>query len=408
MVFQRHKQTYMRVCLILLAQCFISCSHATIVEHSISSPIDSAIHDLCNRDIAILGEASHGSGLTFQLKTQLVKRLVNECHYNAFFIESGIYDFLMLEQKLKQNQQIASEDISRALGGIWDVEEVKSLVSFLDEAFQAGKIQLGGLDDQIGRGTLAVKNLAAQLTKYLPLKNRNQCFETIQKYMIWKYTETDPYDVNANLKIQKCLGHISKSIELSPIHNQISQNELYKVTNLKRFFQRDLELIRGGSQISTELANWDFNDRDQSMFENFKWLRKRMKRTPKIIIWTHNIHAAKDLTKTTGETEPRHSLGSHIAKDFKERSFSLAFSAYSGSEGMKGFPIHNLEPAPLDSLEGRAFVKSESKETRYLNSQTLQKAGEALARPLNYIWQKAQWNNLFDGLIILREEHPPH
>src|SRR3954467_11981179 len=56
---------------------------------------DEVIRDLCGKSVAMLGESPlHGLGKTLEFKAQLVRRLVDECHFNAFFIESGIYDFL--------------------------------------------------------------------------------------------------------------------------------------------------------------------------------------------------------------------------------------------------------------------------------------------------------------------------
>ena len=36
---------------------------------------------------------------------ELARRLIDECHYGAFFIESGIYDFLNIQKKLKRGQE---------------------------------------------------------------------------------------------------------------------------------------------------------------------------------------------------------------------------------------------------------------------------------------------------------------
>ena len=66
---------------------------------------DLVVHELCGKRIALLGESpSHGYGRTLQFKVELVRRLIDECHYNAFFIESGIYDFLNFRKKLKSGQ----------------------------------------------------------------------------------------------------------------------------------------------------------------------------------------------------------------------------------------------------------------------------------------------------------------
>jgi len=61
-----------------------------------------AVHALCGKRIALVGEPPiHGFGNTLEFKVQLVRRLVEECHYNAFFIESGMYDYIHIERQLR-------------------------------------------------------------------------------------------------------------------------------------------------------------------------------------------------------------------------------------------------------------------------------------------------------------------
>ncbi len=35
---------------------------------------------------------------------QLVRRLVEECHFNALFIESGVYDYIHIDQALSSDK----------------------------------------------------------------------------------------------------------------------------------------------------------------------------------------------------------------------------------------------------------------------------------------------------------------
>ena len=51
--------------------------------------------DLCGRQIVLLGESpTHGFGVSMRLKADLVRTLVERCHVDAVFFESGVYDFL--------------------------------------------------------------------------------------------------------------------------------------------------------------------------------------------------------------------------------------------------------------------------------------------------------------------------
>ena len=80
---------------------------------------DRVVRDLCGKSVAMLGESPlHGFGKTLEFKVELVRRLVDECHFNAFFIESGIYDFLNIQRRLKSGQEVTEPMVAAAIGGL--------------------------------------------------------------------------------------------------------------------------------------------------------------------------------------------------------------------------------------------------------------------------------------------------
>src|SRR5215471_16793304 len=114
---------------------------------------DRVVRDLCGKDVAMLGESPlHGFGKTLEFKVEVVRRLVDECHFNAFFIESGIYDFLNIQRRLKSGQEVTEAMVAAAIGGLWATREVEPLIPFLLKKARAGSVVLGGPDDQLGRG----------------------------------------------------------------------------------------------------------------------------------------------------------------------------------------------------------------------------------------------------------------
>src|SRR5438045_7929684 len=79
---------------------------------------DRVVRDLWGKSVAMLGESPlHGFGKTLEFKVGLVRRLVDECHFNAFFIESGIYDFLNIQRRLKSGQEVTEPMVAAAIGG---------------------------------------------------------------------------------------------------------------------------------------------------------------------------------------------------------------------------------------------------------------------------------------------------
>src|ERR1019366_5320749 len=114
-------------------------------EGQTASIADQVIHDLCGKRVAFLGEAPmHGFAKTLQFKVEVARRLVDECHYDAFFIESGAYDFLNIQKELKSGQTVTVPMIAAAIGGLWANREVEPLIPFLLDKAQHGVLVLGG------------------------------------------------------------------------------------------------------------------------------------------------------------------------------------------------------------------------------------------------------------------------
>jgi erythromycin esterase-like protein len=367
-----------------------------------TSIADQVVHDLCGKRVALLGEPPmHGFGNTLEFKVEVARRLVDECRYNAFFIESGAYDFLNIQKALKSGQTVTVPMIAAAIGGLWATREVEPLIPFLLEKARGGVLVLGGLDDQLGRGTYAQRQMPADLVEYLQGDDKVQCLAILQKHTLWQYSSDAPYSPKDKALILGCLDRIERNVSL-PRDGDAREYDLAMIENLKRSFARDFKHdVPFGVDPNTQ----DFNDRDHSMYMNFRWLMSRLPPDSKVIVWTATSHAAKDLSGVPGQ-EKWVPLGSYIRREFKDQAFVLGVSAYSGTYGMARQPVRPLAAAPANSLEGQAFVNGDS-EIRYLDASQIRTFGSILARPLGPDFKTANWGDVLDGLVIFREERPP-
>jgi len=362
------------------------------------------VHALCGKSVALLGESPvHGFGKTLEFKVELVRRLVDECHYNAFFIESGIYDFLNIQKRLNSGQEVSEPMISAAIGGLWATHEVQPLIPFLLDRAKEGRLSLGGLDDQLGKGTYAQSEMASDLVEDLQGDEKARCLAILQRHALWRYTDDFPYGPKDKALILGCLDSIETGLTKAP-SSAAPLRDYYTemVESLKRLLAWD---FRQDVPKSVDESILDRNDRDHWMYVNFRWLLSRLPAHSKVIVWAANVHVAKDLS---GVPEERGlvPLGSYIRRDFKDRAFALGFSAYSGSYAFVGQPVRQLSAAPDTSLEGRSFANRDS-DTVYISLEQLRKFGSIGARPLGISFKTARWDNVLDGVVIFREERAP-
>jgi erythromycin esterase-like protein len=366
--------------------------------------IGPVVHALCGKRVALLGEpAMHGFGKTLEFKVELVRRLIEDCHYDVLLVESGMYDYINLDKKLKSGQDVTEAMISAAIGGLWANKEVQTLIPFLREKVKAGRLTLGGLDDQIARGTYAQHEMSSDLVQHLDGDERSRCLGILTKHMLWQYTDDAPYSPSDKAKIVGCLEEIESRI--SPPGGDKrpwAEEDRAMIASLKRSLARNF--VEEDFTKSDQEVKW-WNDRDHSMYLNFQWLLSRLARNSKVIVWAATVHVAKQLTGVDGFAG-KVPLGHYIRRDFGNRAFALGFSAYSGSYAMVHQPVRQLSTAPNTSLETQAFAHRES-ETIYLSGNQLRKFGSVAARPLGTDFRTARWDQVFDGLILFREERSP-
>ena len=363
--------------------------------------VDAAVRDLCASRIALLGEPPmHGFGRTLELKVQIVRRLVSECHFNALLIESGSYDFLKIAERLKSGQMVTTSMVAAGIGGLWANREVAALVPFLAEEAQRGRLVLGGLDDQLGAGTYAQREMPAELAAYISNESeRATCLATLQRHMLWQYSADAPYGPSDRARILSCLEKMEPGIKR---HADAATRDagLAMLQNLRRTLARDF-----GQGAGVDEAIRIFNDRDRTMYENFQWWVARVPAPAKVIVWTATNHAAKSLRGIPG-LERSISLGSYIQSAYGTDAFALGFSALSGSYAMGRRPARALAPAPANALE-HVVLDRDTVDAKYVGRDELKRLGKLPARPVGPDVKEADWSSVFDGLVVLREERPP-
>lgn len=364
---------------------------------------DPVVHALCGKSVALLGESPvHGFGKTLEFKVELVRRLIDDCHYTALFVESGTYDYINIQKKLKSGQVVTDSMISAAIGGLWATKEVEPLIPFLREKLEAGSLTLGGLDDQLGMGTYAQREMPSDLVQHLQGEERSRCLATLEKHMLWQYTEDAPYGPPDRARIVGCLDRIEARLS-QPGESKASwaEEDRAMIDSLKRNLARDFpEEFR-----KTADPDLTWNERDRSMYLNFRWLLSRLPSHSKVIVWAATLHAAKALSGVSG-FDSRVPLGSYLRRDFKDRAFTLGFSAFSGSYAFVGQPVRELSAAPGTSLEGQSFANRDS-DAVYISLEQLRKFGSVAARPLGTSFKTARWDGVLDGLVVFREERAP-
>lgn len=353
--------------------------------------MDRLVRDVCNKDVVMLGEdAHHGSGATLETKAMLVRRLVDECGFSAVFFESPIYDFMDLERAFA-DKTATRVQVADAIGGLWSTtREADPLIAYLFERARAGSLRLGGIDPQFGSATslYTQRRLADEFGAYLPDDRRKTCRYEIDRLGNWRYEGEHDYDDAVRARLRGCTDEIERAA------TQRGDAAALRVARMALNLRRYIDMPAS-----------PFNARDQAMYDNLAWLRARLPRAAKTVVWCATVHASKaDIPGRPGAVP----MGIHVQRALGDRAAAIGFSALGGGYAPMGSPEATLPPAASGSLEQRAF-EAPGGDLRYLDARKLAALGAIEARPLDYARPAtANWAERLDGLIVLREERPVH
>lgn len=359
--------------------------------------MDAAVRDMCHRQVAMLGEGSHGDGATFAFKATLIRRLVDECGYNAMFFEASHYDFLEFQRRLRAREPVTPRMVGDSIGGLWSrYAELAPLIQFLFERAQAGRITLGGLDDQLSSATgyFSLDEMPERLTSSLAAPRRAECREILRRRSYWDYSEGRHYDPPERARIQACVAEMTSAISRRPASTDRTE-QLEMLVNIGRTLARN---FLDDPEISRR--------RDESMFLNLRWLSARIGPRAKVIIWAHNAHVAYDAS-TSSSFPAGGSLGSWVGRAYGRRAFALGFSAYGGVwRSIFSRGDEPIAPAPEGTLEALALA-GVAQDSAYRDRAWLAQIGRVPGRPFFYHEAPADWTQVFDGMVVFRAERAP-
>ena len=356
--------------------------------------MDEVVAALCDKDVVMLGEASHGDGRAFAFKSDLIPVLIQRFGFDAVAFEGSLYESLALAEQRLTGESVSAADVGAIAGQIWNgTAEVRPLFLALADALNKGRLQVWGLDDQMHAGPYLQGPMLPRLFGVLDSPRQTECRTAMQAHMNWSYSDAAPYDVARQTVLRDCLAEVVTTIEQGPSRDDPAGALLRRAAlALSTGIARDFLDAREG-----------FAQRDKAMFENLQW---QMARTGarRVLIWTHNLHAAREIVSKEGAVF-HDGLGSLVAARYGEKAYALGIGARSGSYAMGRRAPSAIPSMDADALESR--VLGDDTTLRFASGDALRKWGRRTGHLFNYEAIQTDWSQSFDGVLVFAEEHPP-
>jgi erythromycin esterase-like protein len=384
--------------MILLAALALAASTPADEIRAWEPALRAAERDLCGKQVALLGESGfHGEGKSVAFRAALIRRLVTRCGFRAVFFEASHDDFLAVERAAKRRQPLTEAMVSSAIGGKWNKDaELAPLVAFLAAEARAGRLTLGGLDDQLGSAGAfySLDVMPAELAAALPPERREACRAALTQRLYYAYSDSSPHDPASIARLQSCLAEMRAALSASSGDRELRDERLEMIASAERDIARDFVPLKA-----------NIAGRDRSMYLNFRWLAGRLPRGARIVVWAANQHIARDAALDSDFT-PGGNLGAYIRHDYGARAFALGFTSASGSFRWTRKETKEIPAAAPGSLE--AMLVGGTGEAFYAGPSRLRSLGlrsGALFNPQKPA--SARWADIFEGVVVFRAERPP-
>ncbi|UOK41689.1 MULTISPECIES: erythromycin esterase family protein [Flavobacterium] len=364
-----------------------------------------------NKEIILLGEAAHGEGKTFEVKTQIVKYLVEEKGFNTIALEG--MDFIEMEyingrSSLKDNLAPNFESDWYDYWSPWNF--AKQMIP-LENFIKNKNISLVGIEpyERI-TAILTIDFIKNELEKNnWSTSNKDKwvklspIFDKIQDNE--KSLTIEEYDFFI-LQLQKIIEANETIFFNDNLFTQMLENLITHVNmkcNPKSFSNEDEKLA------------YEVNMRDNQMARNLIYFKERNPNA-KIIVWLANFHGAtnvREVTSAVGDPEIYSKVtvfGEHVKNKYADKVYSIATTSSKGFSKMP-FNIESIKVtkimAPKESLEFELdkrkfnFGFIDFNEIYKSNPEKRNEIFNSIM--LGHISQKGKWLQLFDGLLYIKE-----
>jgi len=267
---------------------------------------------LKDKRIVGLGEATHGTHEFFTFKHRMLEFLVKEMGFKTFTIEADFAGTFAMNDYVVNRNGTVLEALEEMATGVWFTKEFMDMVEWIKQynltQTNENKVKFYGFDMQF-----AFNSAPALLNGTIKLK--------------------EPLSDNARKGLQVIIDHRYGAMDKSqlPLLNATAK-ELEKAVVVKsspektKIYQQYISAVIQTIEFSIPKHRFDKDIiRDKYMAENCEWIYNFTGES-KMIVWAHNLHIAKDITKNNNLP-----MGYYLSQKYPNEYYAIGFGFNSGS-----------------------------------------------------------------------------
>jgi len=366
------------------------------------------------KDVRIiqLGEQSHGDGATFHAKTRLVKFLHQKLGFDVLAFESGLYDCHKAWELLQGGME-PYEAFSHGVFSLWSgSEQVRPLIDYWGKVAKSERpLELCGFDCQVSgrasRGGLLVKDVTALWDKLGTAApdsgQRTAIVEILPSLAKWHKRSSDERQ-----QWRDAMAAWRKALETARPSDALPEAELafwrQFVASTSIFI--DMHSLRDQEDAREGARRKSWNLRDSQAAHNLIWLARTVYPRRRIIVWAASSHIARNPIPRQDLTP----MGLEVWKALGNETYTVAFTAAEGEGKVwywaKAGQLRPPVPGSLEDLFVQAGFTNAFLDFRGLTGEGAWLRHKLIARPLGYGKRRANWTDMFDGIVFIKNMFP--
>jgi erythromycin esterase len=336
--------------------------------------------------VVLLGECSHDMHEFYQIKTEIVRRLVEDYDFSLLIFEAGMAscsqamrDGVPSLERLEGLYNFARTPAMHAFFQWWDLPEIHP------------KLAIVGMDPRVLK--TGVEFIADSL-RTLGYDRADAVADTERAlHAVWRRLLLVGADGGEEKEIATARVVLVGALEwLASIDEPTLDGRV-----LERILLDRLSLL---DAMKTEAQYYDW--RERHMAANVDWWTREVYPDRKTIIWGHNYHTMRRHSAINGEA----TMGEHIAPELMSDAFSLGVYAHSGTGTFPDRKPFTIAPAPEGSLEHYGIEEGESARFTVFRDPNGWWRRPSLSRLFGIEEEALVPNQQYDGVLVVRDVHP--
>jgi erythromycin esterase-like protein len=399
---------------------------------STAGDYDGLIERAGQRQLVLIGEASHGTHDFYETRANLTRRLIDEHEFRAVVCEADWPDSFRVHLYVTgrsddADANTALADFRRFPAWMWRNRVTVEFIEWLrewNERSGSERLQAGFYGMDLYSLHTSIESVLDYLERVDPgaarrARHRYACFEHFSHEpraygAATTYHGKEPCEDEV---VAQLLELQSKQRELRQRNGHIAAEEFFSAEQNARLVMNAERYYR--SMFHGRDESW--NLRDTHMFETLLDIHSHLDGGKvKVIVWAHNSHLG-DARATSMSESGELNLGQLMREQFSNEVFAIGFTTYSGTVTAArdwGQPAErrNVRPALRDSYE-RLFhttgiprfwldLREQSETNALLAKRRLERAIGVIYRPESERWShyfEACLPEQFDAVIHLDE-----